>query len=79
MASAECAAMRAKMSSYLDSGLDDAPLQKLTAHLKECADCTAFFNTLRMTLTLYQNLPPDKMAKEARERLLRNLHLDTMN
>lgn len=76
MASSECAAMRAKLSAYLDGELDNAAREMLLAHVNECADCTAFFNTLRKTLLLYRAMPPDALDADTRARLRRALQLD---
>lgn len=76
MAQNDCAAMRTRMSAYLDGESDDAASQILLAHLNGCAECATFYNTLRKTLMLYKNLPPDKMDDSARTRLQRILNLD---
>lgn len=58
------------LDEYLDGALDRDDGLALEAHLADCQDCTAFFNTYRGTLRTSRALSERQLPPELRERLL---------
>ncbi len=65
------------LEAYLEHGLDPATTQALTAHLADCADCTAFLNTYRRTVDTTRELREEELPAPLRERLLAFLRRET--
>jgi len=69
-----CREAIALMSDYLDLLLDDDGAQALEAHLRGCAPCEAYLNTLRRTRDVTAaEAARVEMPPEMRERLRRFL------
>lgn len=71
MSRTECAVMRGELSAYLDGELEEKECNGLLAHLRTCAECTVFLNTLTKTITLYDQLPKPALSDESQARLKR--------
>lgn len=65
------------LGEYLDGGLDAATTQALTAHMADCADCTAFIATYRCTVGTARELHEEDLPVALRERLLSFLRRET--
>jgi hypothetical protein len=65
------------LEAYLEEELDPATTQALTAHLADCSDCTAFFNTYRRTVGTTRELREEELPAPLRERLLAFLRRET--
>ncbi len=61
-------AVRSQLSDYLEGALTTSELERVSHHLDNCTNCTAYLRTLRRTVTLLGELPsvsaPDS-AKDA--------------
>jgi RNA polymerase sigma-70 factor (ECF subfamily) len=71
---AQCKAMFAELSDYLDEKLDDSMCSELEKHIDGCEPCKAFVESLQNTITALRDSarqPPDpKLAKKLREDLI---------
>jgi anti-sigma factor RsiW len=74
---AECGAMLAGISAYLDGDLDAAECQLIERHCRDCSRCAALVEGLRDTIGLCREAgatplpePVRQRARESIERLL---------
>ena len=74
---AECSAMLAGISAYLDGDLDATACQEIERHCRDCSNCAALVNGLRETIGLCREAgtaplpePVRQRAKASIERLL---------
>jgi RNA polymerase sigma-70 factor, ECF subfamily len=71
---AQCKAMFAELSDYLDEKLDDSMCSELEKHIDGCEPCKAFVKSLQNTITALRDSaaqPPNtKLAKKLREDLI---------
>lgn len=63
-----CSTMRAKFSEYLDGRLTGVEMQRIAAHLEECARCAGEWSSLRQTQSVLASLGP---VPEPKDLLLR--------
>jgi anti-sigma factor RsiW len=68
------AAIRSRLSDYLDGSLPAAELDDIRQHLDSCAPCQAFWLTLLRLINTTGQLPRCGMSQAAKERL--KAHLD---
>ncbi len=52
--SPQCDDLIAQLSDYIDGELEDELCAELEAHLADCQDCKALFDTTRKTVILYR-------------------------
>jgi anti-sigma factor RsiW len=64
------AAIRARLSDYLDGSLPPDEVDDIRQHLDGCAACQAFWRTLLKVITTTGQLPRRSLPKPAQERLL---------
>ncbi len=64
-----CVQSRAGFSAYLDGALDGLSMGQLAAHLGECANCDAEFNTWRSMQDVLGGLGPAAIPTELQARL----------
>jgi len=73
---AQCKAMFAELSDYLDEKLDDSLCDQLEAHMNGCSPCQAFVATLAATIEQCrrspEDCPPPRRASKLREQLMQN-------
>lgn len=71
----ECRKLLKDLSSYIDGDLDAALCQEIQQHMVECDKCRVVVDTLRKTVLLYHDLPPEPMPEDIEERLFKRLKL----
>jgi predicted anti-sigma-YlaC factor YlaD len=54
----DCVEVRKLSSDYLEGGLSPSRLQRVRAHLSDCALCRAFIDSLASMVGMLTNLPP---------------------
>lgn len=73
---AQCKAMFAELSEYLDEQLDDSLCDELERHMEGCGPCKAFVASLEATILECRTSPPARPAKvratNARKKLIQN-------
>ena len=67
---AECVALFAKLSDYLDGEIDAADCAHVDDHLADCPPCRDFLESLRRTVRLVQSDPDAVLPDEARRAVL---------
>jgi len=71
--SQQCKEVFAALSEYLDMELSPASCQELESHLKGCAPCIEFVESLRKSIDLCRNYGPAErpqpLTEEARQQL----------
>lgn len=74
---ASCRELLGSLSDFIDGVLEAELCAKIESHLAECNNCRIVVDSLRKTITLYQNVSqePDLPA-EVRLRLFKRLDLD---
>jgi hypothetical protein len=63
------AAVRGRLSDWLDGGLGPRVRERVVAHLRGCPSCRAFARTLGATAALLRDLPAAQVPAAARGRL----------
>ncbi len=63
------AAIRLRLSDYLDGSLPPDELDDIRHHLDNCAACQAFWRTLLRIITTTGQLPRRSLPQSARERV----------
>jgi hypothetical protein len=58
IAAPSCSAVRAKFAEYLDARLTGREMQRMSAHLENCADCTVHFEAEQRMLRALSSLGP---------------------
>ena len=60
-----CREILALLSDYIDEELDEGICQEIEGHMAECpGSCSAFTNTFRMTISLYQKSSVEEVPQE---------------
>lgn len=72
----ECRKLLKDLSDYVDGEVDEALCVEIERHMDECENCRVVVDTLRKTVLLYHNLPPEPMPDDAEMRLFKRLDLD---
>lgn len=73
-----CQYMLSFLSDFVDGELNQDLCSQIETHLSECPDCSIVVDTLKKTISLYQNSSnhSDQVPEEVRERLFRCLNLE---
>jgi predicted anti-sigma-YlaC factor YlaD len=70
----DCKEIFAMLSEYLDAELDPATCGEIEEHLKDCAPCIEFLNSLKRTVRLCSCCVPEEkpapLTPEQKSRLL---------
>lgn len=74
-----CQRVTEMLTDYMTGDLDAATTLALEAHLQNCLDCTAFFNTYKATVSEARALRYEEIPAEMQERLHRFLRTHTAN
>jgi predicted anti-sigma-YlaC factor YlaD len=75
-----CREVLDSLSSYIDEDLKQEVLQEMRKHIHVCSDCRAQFDSMTMTIKLYQH-EKDKeagMPSDCHDRLVKVLELERM-
>ena len=67
-ASAECGAMLAHISAYLDGDLDATECQVIERHCRDCSRCAALVEGLRDTIGLCREAGSAPLPESVRQR-----------
>ena len=74
----KCESLLGSLSEYVDGALSQELCAEIEKHMAECPDCRVVVDTLRKTVTLYQQTAAESADVPApvRERLFRTLNLE---
>ncbi len=53
------------VTDYLDGSLSGSDRRRFDAHLRRCANCTAYLDQMRTTIRLAGSLEPEDLSPEA--------------
>jgi anti-sigma factor RsiW len=65
----KCQELFARLSEFVDGELPEGICSEIEAHLSGCEPCEAFLRTLRKTVEICQQLPPDPLSDETKREL----------
>jgi len=71
-----CQQLLADLSTYVDGEASTAVCAALEQHLAHCENCRVVVDTLRKTISLYQQLPQPDLPPGARDRLIARLEIE---
>jgi anti-sigma factor (TIGR02949 family) len=71
--SAECRAIFARLSEYLDRELDPELCERIDEHLAGCPACEAFLASLRRTVELLGDVEPVELPEAVRSEILERI------
>ena len=71
----DCREIFEGLSDYIDEELADKTCREIENHLKDCYNCRVVVNTLRQTVTLYQETPSEELPGDVRMRLHKVIRL----
>jgi anti-sigma factor RsiW len=74
----KCRSLLGSLSNYVDGTLGEELCEEIERHVTECQNCRIVVDTLRKTISLYQNSAVDTgdVPSAVRERLFRTLNLE---
>lgn len=67
MTNEECREVFAALSAYLDAELPEDLCERMEAHMRGCAPCVAFVNSLRRSVRLCRELETSETAGPLKE------------
>jgi predicted anti-sigma-YlaC factor YlaD len=67
---AECKALFARLSEYLDGEMEGVDCSHVESHLEDCPPCRDFLESLRRTVRLVQSDPAGSLPEETRRAVL---------
>lgn len=71
-----CAEMMLELSEYVDGSLPETVCTEIRAHLQTCENCTIVVDTLKKTISLYQQTSQaDRIPEDVKARLYKKLDL----
>ncbi|MGB9673379.1 MAG: anti-sigma factor family protein [Anaerolineales bacterium] len=74
-----CHELISSLSDFIDGELEKELCEKIESHLAECQNCRIVVDTLRKTITLYQQTSIDTdLPTEVRSRLFKRLDLEDL-
>lgn len=74
-----CHELISSLSDFIDGELEAELCAKIERHLAECQNCRIVVDTLRKTITLYQQTNLDtEIPTEVRSRLFKRLNLEDL-
>lgn len=65
----DCQRVADLLVDFVTEEIDPNIRQTIEAHLKECPDCVAFFNTYRKTIESTRSIAYEEIPQEMQERL----------
>ncbi len=74
--SESCRALKDQLSAFIDGELDDALCQEIERHMQSCENCRVMIDTLRKTVILYREEPPETVPPDVHARLVKVLDLE---
>ena len=70
-----CRDMLQDLSAYVDGELEETLCLAIEGHMRGCQNCRVVVDTLRKTVLLYHQLPPEPLPEDVEARLFKRLEL----
>lgn len=71
----QCRELLGHLSEYVDGELEETLCIEIENHMAECENCRVVVDTLRKTVLLYRELPPEPLPQDVEARLFKRLEL----
>lgn len=71
-----CKHLKSQLSGYIDGELDESLCAEIEKHLSGCDKCRIVVDTLKKTVMLYREAPPETVPAPVHERLIKVLELE---
>ena len=73
-----CREVLDSLSSFIDEDMKQEVMQEMHKHIHVCSDCRAQFDSMTMTIKLYQHVDNPQMPTGCHDRLIKVLELERM-
>ncbi len=74
----DCRALKDQLSEFVDGELDDSLCEEIRKHMESCDNCRVMVDTLRKTVILYREAPPETVPPDVHDRLVKVLDLEKL-
>ena len=71
----DCLEVTRYVCGDLDEHIDSPECRAIKKHLKSCPNCTAYLDSLKKTVLVYQQVPNPKFPKRSRRKLFARLKI----
>jgi len=71
----DCLDVAKHVCGDLDEHIDSPECRAIRKHLETCPNCTAYLDSLKKTILVYQHIPNPGFPKRARKKLFAKLKL----
>ncbi len=70
-----CAELQAYLPEYLDEQAKESICRAIEEHLAACDHCRIVIDTIKKTIALYRDAPPETVPDQVHQRLIKVLNL----
>ncbi len=70
-----CAELEAHLPDYIDGQAKESICRAIEEHLASCDNCRIVIDTIKKTISLYHDAPPEMVPDQVHQRLIKVLHL----
>ncbi len=71
----DCLDVAKHVCGDLDEHMDSPECRAIRKHMESCPNCTAYLDSLKKTVLIYQHIPDKRFPKRARKKLFATLKL----
>jgi hypothetical protein len=71
----DCLEVTKHVCGELDEHIDSAECRAIKKHLASCPNCTAYLDSLKKTVLIYQHIPTPNFPKRSRKKLFAKLKI----
>ncbi len=71
----DCLEVAKHVCGELDEHMDSPECRAIRKHLETCPNCTAYLNSLKKTVLIYQHIPNPRAPKRMRRKLFAKLKI----
>ncbi len=71
----DCLDVAKHVCGELDEHIDSPECRAIRKHLESCPNCTAYLDSLKKTILIYQHTPNPRFPRRARKKLFAKLKL----
>lgn len=71
----DCLEVATHVCGELDEHMDSAECRAIKKHLATCPNCTAYLDSLKKTVLIYQHVPNPRVPKQMKKKLFARLKL----
>jgi len=71
----DCLEVTKHVCGDLDEHIDSAECRAIKKHLESCPNCTAYLDSLKKTVLIYQRIPNPRFPAKSRKKLFATLKI----